>query len=187
MISALDKITALVLIDLQRGILARVPADVAGTLLANANKMIKAFRQAGLPVVMINVDINAVAAVRVRKEEPSGGSGPVPAEAMELLPELELAHSDLRITKHSWGAFFETSLHAELKQRGVTGIVLGGVATAIGVEGTARQANELGYNISFARDAMFDQPEAQERSMKFIFPRIGETGNTADILALLPH
>ena len=47
-------------------------------------------------------------------------------------------------------------MHAELQKRNITQIVLGGIATSIGVEGTARQANEFGYNIAFASDAMSD-------------------------------
>ncbi len=185
MITAFDKITALVLIDLQKGILSRVPAEAAASLIANAKRLMQAFRAAGLPVVVVNVDVNAIAALKIRKDEPPRQPAIVPPEALELLPELEVSPTDLRITKHSWGAFFETNLHSELQQRGVTGLVLGGVATAIGVEGTARQANELGYNLVFARDAMFDQPDAQERSMNFVFPRIGEIDDTAAILAMI--
>jgi nicotinamidase-related amidase len=66
--------------------------------------------------------------------------------------------------------------------------VLAGISTSIGVEGTARAASELGYNISFALDAMTDRvKEAHERSIQFIFPRIGETGTTADIVAMLAN
>jgi nicotinamidase-related amidase len=60
------------------------------------------------------------------------------------------------------------------------------VATSIGVESTARQAHELGYNVTLAIDAMTDRSrEAQENSVTRIFPRLGETGTTAEIVALL--
>jgi nicotinamidase-related amidase len=64
--------------------------------------------------------------------------------------------------------------------------VLGGIATSIGVETTARQAYELGLNVTLAIDAMTDtSAEAHDNSLKRIFPRLGETGTTADILAQL--
>ena len=56
------------------------------------------------------------------------------------------------------------------------------------MEGTARAASELGYNVSFALDAMTDRSqEAHERSIQFIFPRMGETGTTEDIIATLAN
>ena len=62
-----------------------------------------------------------------------------------------------------------------------------GIATTMGVESTARQAQENGYNVTLAVDAMTDvSVEAQENSVTRIFPRLGETGTTAEILALLP-
>ena len=82
--------------------------------------------------------------------------------------------------------FFETNLHEELQKRDITGIVLSGVATSIGVEGTARHASERGYNIAFAEDAMTDLfADAHEHSIKRIFPKIGEVGNTATVIEAL--
>ncbi len=187
MITAIDKVTALVLIDLQKGIAGSLPPEALGPLLRNAKKLMNAFRDAGLPVVMVHVDLASFAKAKpTRKDEPARAAGSIPTEAMEFLPQLEVAASDLKILKHSWGAFFETELDAELKKRHVTGIVLGGVSTSIGVEGTARQAMDLGYNITFASDAMLDRaPESQERSLKYIFPRMGETGDTGAILKML--
>jgi nicotinamidase-related amidase len=60
------------------------------------------------------------------------------------------------------------------------------VATSIGVETTARQAFELGYNVTLATDAMTDMNEsAHENSVSRIFPRLGETGTATDVIALL--
>jgi len=73
-----------------------------------------------------------------------------------------------------------------LKKAGVTQIVLAGVATSIGVESTARQAQELGFNVTLAIDAMTDRSlEAHDNSVLRIFPRLGETGTTSDIIELL--
>ena len=54
------------------------------------------------------------------------------------------------------------------------------------VETTARTAYEHGYNVTLAIDAMTDmRPEAHEYSLASVFPRLGETGSTQDILNLL--
>jgi len=90
------------------------------------------------------------------------------------------------VTKRTWGAFASTDLEAQLKGRGVTQVVIAGVATGTGVESTARQAYEQGFNVTLAIDAMTDmRPEAHDYSIRNVFPRLGETGTTAELLDLL--
>ncbi len=60
------------------------------------------------------------------------------------------------MTKRTWGAFTNTGLDEHLKTLGITHIVIAGVATSIGVESTARQAHEHGFNVTLAIDAMTD-------------------------------
>ena len=104
----------------------------------------------------------------------------------ELVPELDQQPGDHVVTKKTWGAFTGTGLDAHLKAAGVTQIVLTGIATSIGVESTARQAHELGYNVTLAVDAMTDlNADAHANSIERLFPRLGETGTTQDIVALL--
>jgi nicotinamidase-related amidase len=68
----------------------------------------------------------------------------------------------------------------------VTQVVIVGVATGTGVESTARQAYEQGFNVTLAVDAMTDsRPEAHDYSIRNIFPRLGETGTVQDIIELL--
>jgi nicotinamidase-related amidase len=90
------------------------------------------------------------------------------------------------VTKRTWGAFASTNLEARLKERGVTQVVIAGVATRTGVESTARQAYEQGFNVTLAIDAMTDgRPEAHDYSIANVFPRLGETGSTQAIVDLL--
>ena len=64
--------------------------------------------------------------------------------------------------------------------------MLAGVATSIGVESTARQAHELGFNVTLVTDAMTDiNSDAHVNSITRIFPKLGETGTTQEIMALL--
>ncbi|WP_223653557.1 isochorismatase family protein [Hymenobacter psoromatis] len=184
MVTALDKNTALVLIDLQRAIVQMPVVDPISGVLTNAGQLLAAFRRAGLPVVLVTVDPANRPDLRNDAQRPSRTV--FPPEALALTPEIEPVPDDIRITKHSWGAFYDTGLEEALRQRGVTGIVLAGVSTSIGVESTARAANERGYNLTFAQDAMTDMvASAQENSLRVIFPRIGEVDTTANIIRVL--
>jgi nicotinamidase-related amidase len=61
-----------------------------------------------------------------------------------------------------------------------------GVATSIGVESTARHAYEHGFHVTLAVDAMTDMsPDVHINSITRIFPRLGETGTTQEIIDLL--
>jgi nicotinamidase-related amidase len=184
--TALDPKTALVVIDLQKGVVAMPTAHDIKPVVAQSIKLVDAFRERNLPVVLVNVRFapDFSDALRPRSDaKPPASNGPLPADFFELIPELSVDPSrDLLITKRQWGAFYGTSLDLQLRRRGVTGIVLCGVATSIGVESTARDAYELGYNQTFAVDAMTDLFEdAHQRAVERIFPRMGEV-DTADAI-----
>ena len=114
----------------------------------------------------------------------SGGSRP--ADWADIVPELRQQPTDHLVRKQTWGAFTGTNLEQHLKGLSVTQVVLAGVATSIGVESTARQAHELGFNVTLVTDAMTDiNSDAHFNSITRIFPRLGETGTTQEIMALL--
>jgi nicotinamidase-related amidase len=180
-VTTLDPKTALILVDLQKGIASIPAAHPAAEIIAKASSLAKAFRAHHLPVVLVNVGGGAPG----RTEAPPRG-GERPADWMELVPELDAQPSDILVTKKTWGAFTNTGLGDQLKALGVTQVVVAGIATTFGVESTARQAFELGMNVTLATDAMTDpNPDAHHNSITRIFPRLGETGTTAEILALL--
>ena len=180
-VTTLDPRTALVVIDLQEGIRGFAPAEAFPGVVANAAALLDAFRAKGLPVVLVNVAGGAPG----RNEDPPR-DWVFPDNFADLLPELKQQPSDHVVTKKTWGAFTGTGLDAWLKGRGVTQIVLCGVATSIGVESTARHAHENGFNVTLAVDAMTDRSaESHAHAIKAIFPRLGETGTTQDIVALL--
>ena len=186
MITILDKSTALVIIDLQKGILSNPLSRPVQDIIYKNNKLIEAFRKAGLPIVLVNVNHAGSAWSKTRKDFVFSSPAVVDADWFNIVPEINTHPDDIFITKHTWGAFFETSLDEELQKRNITGIVLSGVATSIGVEGTARHASERGYNIAFAEDAMTDlSSEAHEHSIKRIFPKIGEVGDCETIIEKL--
>jgi nicotinamidase-related amidase len=179
---ALDpRTTALVLIDLQNGILGRKLAPVsAGELVARGKALAEKFRAARAPVVLVNAVPKLDGPERL-VDEPTALPKALPAGFADLAPGLA-EPGDILITKSTWGAFFRTDLDSELKGRGVSTIVLGGVATHIGVEATARQAWELGYELVIARDATTSLgPEPHEATMRHIFPRIARVTDSASL------
>jgi nicotinamidase-related amidase len=186
MITALDKNTALVLIDLQKGITAYPVVHPIAGIIANAAKLTDAFHKAGLPVVIVNVNPSAAKWITARKEPSNAPAREFKADFFDIVPELKTQDDDIFVTKSTWGTFDSTNLDEELQKRGVTGIVIGGVSTSIGVEGTARTASAKGYNLTFASDAMTDMfADAHENSFKHIFPRMGEIDTTENILKFL--
>ena len=187
-VTTLDPRTALVVIDLQNGVLAAPGGPHStGDVLARTVRLVEAFRARGLPVVLVRVTAAADGsdAVPGRADRPRP-AGTWPAGWDEIAGELAGHPGDIVVTKRNWSAFYGTDLDLHLRRRGVTQIVLTGVATSIGVESTARAAHEHGYHVTLATDAMTDfDPEAHRHSVEKIFPRLGETGATSDILGLL--
>lgn len=184
------KTVALVAIDLQQGILEaeRHPYTPAQALACSV-QLADAVRKAGGQVIWVRVafakDYGDVlkqptdqAVVR-----PAGG---LPDAWSELSPQLGVQPADLVITKRQWGGFYGTGLELELRRRGLTTLVLCGIATNYGVESTAREGWERGFEVVFAEDAMSSSPPgAHEFAINTVFPRIGRVRSTAEIIAAL--
>lgn len=180
-VTILDPEAALIVVDLQKGIVnSPFIHPIAGVIERNC-ALLDAFRQRDLRVVLVNVAGGALG----RTEQPRRFAT-LPEGFSDLIPELDRQANDIVVTKRTWGAFTSTDLEAQLKASGVTQVVVTGVATGTGVEATARQAYEAGFNVTLAIDAMTDvRPEAHAYSIASVFPRLGETGSTQDILDLL--
>jgi nicotinamidase-related amidase len=180
-LSTLDPRPALVVIDLQKGILSLPVAHPASEILQRTASLAEAFRRRQLPVVLVNVT-----GTPPGRTEAAQGDFTPPPDWAELASELGAHPDDHTITKQRWGAFTGTSLHDHLSDQDVTQVVLAGIATSIGVESTARSAHEHGYHVVLATDAMTDlDPDAHRHSVEKIFPKLGETATTSEILTSL--
>ena len=180
-LSTLDPKTALIIIDLQKGIVSLPLVHPVAEVVKNATALAEAFRSHGLPVVLVNVAGMAPG----RTEKPRGILN-FPEGWTELIPELNRQPTDHLVTKYTPGAFVKTGLEEHLRAAGVTQVVLAGISTSAGVESTARQAYEAGFHVTLAIDAMTDgSMDAHTHSLTKIFPRIGELGTTEEILSLL--
>jgi nicotinamidase-related amidase len=181
--------TALVLIDLQKGIAHQcVEPHNSCEVLSNAAQLARAFRMLGAPVVLVRVAFSFGGGEMLRTEvdQPRPASPPPPPEFSQFVDELEQTETDIVVTKHNWGAFYGTDLELQLRRRGVTTIVLGGISTNFGVESTARAAHEHAYNVIFVEDAMASFTAADHVfAVERIFPRIGRVVSTEDVLSAL--
>ena len=181
-LTTLDPKTALIIVDLQKGIMGSSFIHPIGEVVERARLLADLFRRRGMPVVLVNVAGTAPG----RTERPPRIREPLPAGWSDLISEIGQRPSDITVTKRTWGAFASTDIADQLKMRGVTQVVIAGVATATGVEATARQAYEQGFNVTLAVDAMTDaRQEAHDYSITNVFPRLGETGTTREIIDLL--
>jgi len=181
-LTTLDPSAALIVIDLQKGIVNGNFIHPIGGIIDRTRALIDVFRAKNLTVVLVNV-----AGRPPGRTEQGPRSNTSFAEGWtELLPQLDQQPGDIVVTKRSWGVFATTDLERQLKARGATQVVVTGVATSAGVEATARQAYEQGFNVTLALDAMTDiRQEAHEYSIGNVFPRLGETGSTQEIISLL--
>jgi nicotinamidase-related amidase len=180
-VTELDPTTALIVVDLQNAIRAYSAAPIDGVLATTA-RLVDAFRTHDLTIVWVTV---AGGAPGRTERARAGGRAPVD-NPLEVIAELGRQPHDLGVVKRTWGAFTGTDLDEQLRDRGVTQVVLAGIATSAGVESTARHAHENGYNVTLATDAMTDgSAEAHDYVVSNVFPRIGETGTTDEIIALL--
>jgi nicotinamidase-related amidase len=182
--------TALVLIDLQKGIVGRTLDPHSGAdVIAKSAALGKRLAELGGQIVLVHVGFS-----KDGSDRPGGGvdspmqapPGGFPADFMEFVPEIAALPAHVTILKRQWGAFHGTELDLQLRRRGITTIILGGVATNFGVESTAREAWQHHYSVVIAEDACSSMgPDMHKFAIEKILPRIARVRSTAEILAAL--
>jgi len=181
--------TALVLIDLQQGIVSMSTKPLtAGQVIENAQKLTEVFHKAKAQVILVHVAgaPDGKDMLHPESDEPMMRRGNMPKDWADIVQQLTPSGNDLLITKRQWGAFYGTELDLELRRRRIKTIILGGIATNFGVESTARDAYERGYDLIFAVDAMAARTKADhEFAITRIFPRIGRIRSTKEIINAL--
>ncbi|EOS93237.1 hydrolase [Erwinia tracheiphila] len=175
---------ALVLIDLQEGILpfAKGPHTAAQVVL-RAARLADAFRAVQAPVVLVRVVWASDFADAPKQPVDSASNGALPENWWAWPPTLDHQQSDILVTKRQWGAFYGTDLELQLRRRGVDTLVLGGISTNIGVESTARNAWELGFNLVIVEDIC--SAAEHPGSFNSIFPRLGRVRSSEQVIAAL--
>jgi nicotinamidase-related amidase len=187
-LTTIDPTPALVVIDLQKGIVSARTDERVTAAVKQAAHLAAEFRRHGLPVVLVNVTGRAPGRTEAARPgsggagQRGGGGAGLPAGWADLIDELDVRPTDHLITKRRRSAFHDTGLDTLLRDLGVTQVVLAGISTSAGVESTARSASDHGYHVVLATDAMTDpDADAHRHSVERVFPKLGETATTAEI------
>ncbi|KAF6577891.1 hydrolase [Paenibacillus sp. EKM212P] len=178
--------TALVVIDLQKWIGNKYAPYSAEQVVSNAAALADTFREQGSMVALVRVSSKDLKDIPRPKLDSPAPPLNLPEGWDQIVPEMRVTETDHIITKKQWGAFYGTELDLQLRRRGIDTIVLCGIATELGVDTTAREAFMHGYQLILAIDAMTGFSETGHDYVKnFIFPRIGRTRTTQEILSAL--
>ena len=186
-LTTIDPTSALVVIDLQKGIVSAVGDLPVAAVVERASHLATEFRRHGLPVVLVNVTGRAPGRTEAGRSAGGAAGGVVPSAGWaDIIDELDVQPTDHLITKRRRSAFHDTGLDTLLRDLGVTQVVLAGISTSAGVESTARSASDHGYHVVLATDAMTDRDaDSHRHSVERVFPKIGETATTAEVVAMV--
>ncbi len=187
MLSLNKNTTALIVIDLQQGILNPEPVPFGkDQIVSQALALGRAFADAGAPIVLTTTDFAPGYADAPKGVADSPWALPkdgLPADFATLLPEVDALPAAVRITKRQMSAFFGAELDLQLRRRGCDTVVICGVATNLGVEATARAAFDLNYNVVIAGDACGSvAPGLHEFAVAHILPRIARVRQVDEIV-----
>ncbi len=179
--------TALVLIDLQHGIVGMpVQPHPADRVVDTCRRMADAFRQKGAPIVYVRVDLADMQPLAADRSHRDPNASSPPPIASEIVPNAGFQEGDLLITKRHWGAFGPSGLEHTLKERGVDTIVLAGLVTNFGVESSARQAVAYGFHVVVAEDACSAlDTAAHQFAFESIFPWMARVRTAQEIIDAL--
>jgi nicotinamidase-related amidase len=133
--------TALLIIDVQVGIIEGFHAYRGREVLGHINKLLSKARATNVPIIYVQHDGEA--------EHPLE----VGTEGWQIHPDIKPHAEDLIIRKRASDSFFETTLQSELERRGIKHLIITGCMTEYCVDTTSRRAVSLGYDITLVSDA----------------------------------
>lgn len=185
------KKTALIMIDLQKGIVGRDGlAPYSGQEILDKNEQIaEQLKNTDALIVCVHVKNYGPEALAPKTDAPATAASKLPADFSNFV--LEVANDPevnnvIHVAKHNWGAFYGTDLDVQLRRRGIETVILTGIATTIGCDTTAREAIQHGYHVIAVEDAMTDfNGQFHHDDVEYIFKRLGQVRSTAEILELL--
>ncbi len=194
--------TALLLIDYQVALCelgehCRMPAlaeQVARRgVIAAAEQTLAAAREAGLYVVHVRLAFDPSYELRTNRTPrfdayPRERAMLADAPGARIVSPLAPLPTEPVIDKGAVGAFAGTPLLGMLLAQGVRHVALGGVATNLAVESTARVAADSGLQVTVLEDlcASFD-PALHDVAIEKILPMFASVRTSAEFLAEVDH
>jgi biuret amidohydrolase len=158
-------------------------------VLENAKACLDAARGAGMAVVHVRLGFRADYADCLSVAARIGGlksnrAAIVGEFGTEFHPAVAPLDGELVITKQCVNPFFNTGLMTWLMQNGIKRLYLGGVATHLVVESTARFADDAGFAPVVIEDiCAAPNPVLHDHFITMIAPAVGTVSNTAGFIA----
>lgn len=177
---------ALLLMDLQLGIIENYAKP---DFLAGIKRVIKAARQAGIPLIWIKVCFrDGYPEVSARNKSFSAiretGRFTESDPKSAIHPDLGPEPGDVTVIKHRVGAFSGSDLDVVLRGLDISTLVLTGIATSGVVLSTLRLAADLDYKLVVLQDACADaDPEVHRVLTEKVFPRQATVQTIAEWIA----
>jgi biuret amidohydrolase len=107
----------------------------------------------------------------------------------DFIPALMPKAGEVVIPKPGKGAFYATTLQAELAKRGITQLLITGVTTEVCVQTTMREANDRGYDCLLVEDGTESYfPAFKKATLEMVRAQggiVGWTATTEQILNVL--
>ena len=177
----LDAVTALIVVDLQALTLGNARVVSAEDVVARAARLMEAFHTRKLPVV-----IATSTGTPAGRTTYAPGGRDWPEEATALAPGLPVSQTDIAVSRHGLSVFADPSLEQQLRERGVTHVVIVGLVTSFGVESSARAAYDLGFTVTVVSDAVSDlRAEPHENALRNVLPVVGTVVTTDQVIDAL--
>jgi nicotinamidase-related amidase len=168
---------ALLVIDLQIGTTSAASAHPITQVISVATDLATRFRAARCRVVL-----TVFAGTPAGRTTYADAGSEWPEQSRALVPALRDFGADLVLERRALSAFADLRLHDYLQGEAVSEIVLAGVATSFGIESTARQAYDLGYDVVVATDAITDRSKAlHDHSVTTILPVLARLAAAQDL------
>lgn len=167
--------SALLVMDVQRGIVARFTQD--GEYLSRLRRAIDGARAAGIPVIYVVIGFRAGhPEVSPRNKSfgaiAGGGGFTTDDPSSEVQPEIAPLPGEVVVTKRRVSGFAGSDLDVVLRSAEIDTLVLSGIATSGVVLSTLRQAADLDYRITVLADGCLDaDPEVHRVLTEKVFPR----------------
>ena len=182
-------VKALLVMDIQNGIVGRYPVEAITLLFANLNAALEVARASGLVVLFVRVAFREGAPeVSLNNKSFSATIASSPpdvfgesAPATQIHDEMKRQPNELLITKRRVGAFTGSDLDVVLRAKNVDELILSGISTSGVVLSTVRAAADMDYKITVLRDGCVDMDEEVHRVlMDKVFARQCSVINVAE-------
>lgn len=192
--------TAFVVIDMQNyfmkpGFLGEVP--MARAIVPNVNRMAAALRARGGHVIFVKNATNGTreswsvmhdCLMTAENRDRRYASMDLAHEGHALWSELDARPEDGIIVKNRFSAFIEGSSNivAYLRQRGLDTLLIGGTATNICCESSARDAMMLNFKVTMVADALATYSDAEHNaSLATFYSIFGDVQTIDEAIAAL--